>query len=67
MRDESEIEARAQKRAKEFDSSLNKKFNIIVPIKEDLMKCLIFGQTSREPVRLILSFYGHQKEVLPLM
>ena len=42
-------------------------YTIIVPIKEDLKKKLIFGFRARPPIGLTLSYFGFQHEVMLLM
>ena len=46
---------------------MSEHFDIIVPIKEDLKKTLIFGFKSRPTIALSLGFLGYRHEVLPLL
>ena len=43
------------------------KFDIKLPIKDDLKKGLIFGLGARTTIAEILSMCGYRHEVLPLM
>ena len=43
------------------------KFETLVPIKDELKKCLIIGLRSRVAIAIVLGFTGYQHEVLPLM
>ena len=40
---------------------------ILVPIREELKKNLIFGIEARPPIGIILGFYGFRYEVMELM
>ena len=41
--------------------------DILVPIRDELKKDLIFGIKARPPTGLILGFAGFRHEVIPLM
>ena len=43
------------------------KFDIRVPIKDDLRKGLILGLQARLPIGIILGFLGHQLYIFPLL
>ena len=42
-------------------------FEIKVIIKQELLKGLIFGFNSRLPIGIMLSYFGHRHEVVPLL
>ena len=42
-------------------------FDIKVPIRGILKKCLIFGLHARPPIGYILSYLGYQHEVMPIL
>ena len=42
-------------------------FEINVSIRQELLKGLIFGFNSRLPIGIMLSYYGHRHEVVPLL
>ena len=41
-------------------------FDVKVPIREELKKCLIFRLQARPPIGIILGFVGFRHEVLPI-
>ena len=43
------------------------KFDVIVQIKDDLRKGLVFGLGARLPIAKVLGFTGYAHEVMPLM
>ena len=42
-------------------------FDTRVPIKNELLKGLIFGIQARLPIGVILGFFGYRHEVMPLL
>ena len=42
-------------------------FEVILPIREDLSKCFVFGLEAKLPVALILRFVDYRHEVMPKM
>ena len=43
---------------------LRDKFDIKVPIREQILKCLIFGLQARLPIATILSYMGYRHDVI---
>ena len=50
-----------------IDKSMNELFDIKTPIKDELLKGLIFGLEARLPIGVILGFIGYRDQVLPLL
>ena len=46
---------------------MNELFDIKTPIKNELLKGLIFGLESRLPIGIIIGFVGYRDHVLPLL
>ena len=46
---------------------MSERFDIVVPIRENLKKGLIFQLKSRVAIVVILTFYGYKHEVLNLL
>ena len=46
---------------------MSEHFDIIVPIKEELKKGLVFGMKARPTIALFLGFLGYRHEVIPMM
>ena len=56
---------RIRKKLQETKESVS--FDVIIPIREELKKVLIFGFKSRLVIAKLLSFIGWRQQVLPLM
>ena len=46
---------------------MSEKFDVIVPVKQDLKKGLVFGLKARPAIGIVLSFVSQRKETLNLM
>ena len=46
---------------------MDQNFDIVVPIRQELMRCLIFGLKARLPIGLILGFLDFRHVVIQLM
>ena len=46
---------------------MSEPLQILVPIREELKKNLIFGIEARLPIGIILGFYGFRHQVMKLM
>ena len=49
------------------NNQMVEKFDVIVQIKDDLRKGLVFGLGARLPIAKVLGFTGYAHEVMPLM
>ena len=46
---------------------MTENFDVIVQVKDDLRKSLIFGINSRLAIATILGLSGHHHEIMPLV
>ena len=46
---------------------LRDNFDVRVPIREEMMKDLIFGLEARLPIAIVLSYIGFRHDIAPLL
>ena len=46
---------------------MSEPLEVLVPIKDELKKNLIFGIEARLPIGIILGFYGFRHQVMEMM